>query len=33
MNKATNIIDVDELQFNEKVIEGSKEKLIIQYLI
>ena len=29
MNKATNIIDVDELQFNEKVIEGSKEKLII----
>ena len=29
MNTATNIIDVDELQFNEKVIEGSKEKLII----
>ncbi len=29
MNKATNIIDVDELEFNEKVIEGSKEKLII----
>ena len=29
MNKATNIIDVDELQFNEEVIEGSKEKLII----
>ena len=29
MNKATNIIDVDELQFNEKVIEGSKEKLIM----
>ena len=29
MNTATNIIDVDELQFNEKVIEGSKEKLIM----
>tara|TARA_B100000989_G_scaffold296544_1_gene280010 strand:+ start:289 stop:1155 length:867 start_codon:yes stop_codon:yes gene_type:complete len=29
MNDATNIIDVDELQFNEKVIEDSKEKLII----
>ena len=29
MNTATNIIDVDELQFNEQVIEGSKDKLII----
>ncbi len=29
MNTATNIIDVDETQFNEKVIEGSKDKLII----
>ena len=29
MNNATNIIDVNETQFNEKVIEGSTEKLII----